>query len=533
MNAPADAPPLPAATVRPVWLLAAVLGVAYLMVHAHAIRSLVGMWDRNPMYSYGYLVVPVSAYMLWARRSALYRAEHRPSFVLGGVALLAWGLLMVAGRLGSVVLFEQLAMLVALVGIVLVLYGVHMLRLVWAPLAYLLLMVPVWDVLTEPLHVPFQNLSAAIGVYLLQLLNIPAYREGTFITLPSIRLEVARACSGVNYLVAVVALGLPLAYMYLRSTWRRVILVGSALVIAALSNSLRVALIGVLVTLDPDTPLHGPGHILHGLFVAGIGHVTLFAALSILGRRERRQAAASTPPAVPAAFTVRPSARPRQFVAAGAAVALLFAATAAFLRLHVVKPVPLATELTALPFQLGDWSANLTTQPAKPAWHPDADAELRRRYQLGEYVADVYVSHLTSQQQGRELLTPLAEPLHREAEPIAVKGAGGAERRIHRVVRSDGMRREITLLWYDVATRRVVNPTAVKLLTLWEAVSQGRSDGTAISVRMQLPADADLPRALAALDGLAGAVDDELTVLLTGRDRADSPAAMRREEAAP
>ena len=50
-------------------------------------------------------------------------------------------------------------------------------------------------------------------------------------------IEVARACSGVNYLVAVLALGLPLAYLYLRSWWRRVVLIVAALLIAALSTA--------------------------------------------------------------------------------------------------------------------------------------------------------------------------------------------------------------------------------------------------------------------------------------------------------
>ena len=82
------------------------------------------------------------------------------------------------------------------------------------------------------------------------------------------RIEVARACSGVNYLVAVLALGLPLAYLYLRSWWRRGVLIASALLIAAAANSLRVALIGVLVYYDLGAPLHGPAHVLHGLFVS-------------------------------------------------------------------------------------------------------------------------------------------------------------------------------------------------------------------------------------------------------------------------
>ena len=101
----------------------------------------------------------------------------------------------------------------------------------------------------------------------------------------------ARACSGVNYLIAVLALGLPLAYLYLRSWWRRAVLIAAALLIAAAANSLRVAMIGALVYYDLGAPLHGPAHVLHGLFVSAIGHVALFVGLWLLGSREQRAAA--------------------------------------------------------------------------------------------------------------------------------------------------------------------------------------------------------------------------------------------------
>ena len=99
---------------------------------------------------------------------------------------------------------------------------------------------------------------------MLQVVGIPAYREGLYLFLPNVTLEVARACSGVNYLVAILALGLPLGYLYLPTVWRRVLLLTMAIGVAAISNSLRVALIGVLSYLEIGSPLHGPGHVLHG-----------------------------------------------------------------------------------------------------------------------------------------------------------------------------------------------------------------------------------------------------------------------------
>ena len=126
------------------------------------------------------------------------------------------------GRTGGVILFEQLALLVALVGIVLVVFGRQMVAMVAVPLAYLLLMVPSGTASPSRSTSRSRTCRPNIGVRLLQLQGIPAFRDGTYIMLPTMQLEVARACSGVNYLVAVVALGLPLAYLYLRTPWRRV-----------------------------------------------------------------------------------------------------------------------------------------------------------------------------------------------------------------------------------------------------------------------------------------------------------------------
>ena len=96
----------------------------------------------------------------------------------------------------------------------------------WAAIAYLLLMVPLWDGFTEPLHseVPepvgqHRRADAATSSASRRIARARSSR------CPTLTLEVARACSGVNYLVAVLALGLPLGYLYLRSPWRRVVLI--------------------------------------------------------------------------------------------------------------------------------------------------------------------------------------------------------------------------------------------------------------------------------------------------------------------
>ncbi len=290
----------------------------------------------------------------------------KPALVAGLlVVVLGLGLL-VGGHLGGIQIAEQIALVIALCGAVLILFGVRFFKETWVALAYLLLMVPFWDAFTEPLHLPFQNFSANLGVKMLQLIGIPAYRENVLLYLPNVTLEVSRACSGVNYLVAVLALGVPLSYLYLPALWRRVVLIAGAVVIAAVSNSLRVALIGLLSYWQIGSPLHGPFHVLHGLFVSGIGYVALFVGLRLL------TPAATAPAGVDARPNPPVTSPPwRSFSLRHAGVLIgLFLLAGILPGFYSVKPVPLAHPLDELPSRLGGWNAEeeLPPQPRLVGW---------------------------------------------------------------------------------------------------------------------------------------------------------------------
>ena len=66
-----------------------------------------------------------------------------------------------------------------------------------------------------------------------------------FIQIPNITLEVAKACSGLDYLIAIVSIGIPLSIFYVSGFLRKVSVILIAVMIAILSNPLRVALIGM------------------------------------------------------------------------------------------------------------------------------------------------------------------------------------------------------------------------------------------------------------------------------------------------
>jgi EpsI family protein len=504
------------------WL---VLAAGLFAVHAPAIAALLHLWDNSPMYSYGYLVPFVSAFLVWSQRKALARLTPAPSIGPGLAMLALWAVLLVGGRFATLMLAEQVALVVAVVAIVLLVRGWATLRTAWAGIAYLLLMVPIWDVFTEPLHPRFQQLSANIGVRMLDLVGVPAYREGTLIALPNLTLEVARACSGVNYLVAVLALGLPLGYLYLRAPWRRVVLLLSALAIAAVSNSLRVALIGILVYFDVGAPLHGPAHVLHGLFVSGIGHVTLFIGLSILMRSERREARQ----AKAAADLVAPSAEtpaPPRIAPAPARLApvlvlvAVFWATAGLAAWRQPSPIALTAALDRLPAVLGGWTADPYSTPAALPWWTGADAELRRTYRHGDRVTDVHVLYYESQRQSREVVTYRAADIHRGARVI---DAPLDTQQLSRINVADPSQQDapmLTVFWYELDGVVETAPSQVKLRTLWHALGRGRTNGAVICLRTADPGAASREPVLAELTTLAGQVHRGLTGSLPGRPEA-------------
>lgn len=110
---------------------------------------------------------------------------------------------------------------------------------------------------------------------------------GIYIDLPTVRIEVAQACSGFRSLVALGATGVLLSYMTQKRWAYRILLVAAVVPIAILSNSLRVTWIIVMGIRDPrffDTALHPAS----GWVVFVLATALLLALATFLSRRAER-----------------------------------------------------------------------------------------------------------------------------------------------------------------------------------------------------------------------------------------------------
>ena len=260
-------------------LCTAVSALGYL--YADVMRDLLRDWSTDDNYSHGFLIVPIAGYLAWERRAALRRAAPAPRSA--GLVLIVAGLLMlISGMLGAELFIARLSLLAVLAGGIVFVLGWAQLRILWFPLAFLLLMIPIPAILFNQIAFPLQLVASRVGAAGLGALGIPVLREGNVIALASITLEVAEACSGIRSLVSLFTLGVVVAYFMESRPWARTAIALATVPIAIVSNGLRVAGTGVAAHYYGPEAAEGFMHTFSGWLVFIVAIVLLLAVQQML-----------------------------------------------------------------------------------------------------------------------------------------------------------------------------------------------------------------------------------------------------------
>jgi exosortase A len=191
-------------------------------------------WWNSSTYNH-MLLVPLMVGWLIAQRHEDVLRFHPAAWLPGlggvGLALLVW----VLGALSGFDLLRQAAVVALLPATVLLLLGPRIFAGLLFPLFFMAFMVPSGDEFVPAL----QTITAALTVTLVRLSNIPAAIDGVFIDTPAGLFEVAEACSGVKFLIAMLALGAFVAHVGFRSWRRRAAFLALCVVAPILANGVR------------------------------------------------------------------------------------------------------------------------------------------------------------------------------------------------------------------------------------------------------------------------------------------------------
>jgi len=461
--------------------------LAFFYCYAGVLSALAKQWRSNDVYSYGFLIPLISAYLIWIHRDKFMHVEPSPNY-LGGIVVLLSGMAMfIAGNLGSITVAPELSLPVTIAGIVLFLFGMRVLKMLLFPISYLLLMIPMWEIITDRLHYPMQLFSATLGATLLQFVGVPVHRDATYIMLPNITLEVARECSGVNYLIAVVAIGIPLAYLFLRGWGRKCLLLCWGILIAVLGNGVRVALIGLFSYHGIGNNIHGPLHIFQGLSVAVVGYGALFSGLWVLTKNQ---------PDIPQSNMIQNTHRFEQSIARkdtfnrltearsmGVVLcALILVSSKLFLTVYYPEPVELKNHLNTFPVEIGEWTGQDVPPLYKGFQELAVDHELSRMYRkkTGETLW-FYIGYFDDQNQGKKLVSYKTEELFLDTTKTEVRLGGNHEIEVNKkVIMHNRQQGNLMLFWYEINGRIVSNKFMAKFYTAWDAITRKRTNGAVI-----------------------------------------------------
>jgi exosortase B len=227
------------------WLIALVgFAAMYAPVYWAAAN---GIWKSEDQ-GHGPIIVAVLIWLFWGLRNEIDKSPARPN--LGaGVPTFALGLLTYAvGRIFNISILEFASQPFIAASVLLLFKGTSALRLAWFPVVYFIFMVPLPGMFIDALTGSLKGWISNIVEAVLYFLGYPIARSGVILSIGPYQLQVADACSGLNSMFSLSALGTLFMYIMGRKSRTHVAtMILSILPIAFVANIIRVITL-VLVT---------------------------------------------------------------------------------------------------------------------------------------------------------------------------------------------------------------------------------------------------------------------------------------------
>ena len=249
---------------------------AFVVTFFPAMIELVEKWSKSEDYTHAFFTVPIIAYIFWIERPNLQKTSGNTALSLPLVAgSLIFYLLALQMQIPTAIF---LALALTIVSIIIYIYGVRSLRHMTIPLVLLLFILPIPNQILSTVTASLQmNVSKASEV-IIQLFNIPLFREGNVLHIPEKTFQVVEACSGIRSLISLTTLSLIFSYFAQNRLWATAALFLFSVPVAIFINIIRIVSLVVLYHFYHIDLSVGTAHTLTGLilFLGGLILINLF-----------------------------------------------------------------------------------------------------------------------------------------------------------------------------------------------------------------------------------------------------------------
>jgi exosortase C (VPDSG-CTERM-specific) len=262
---------------------------------ARPLCALVQYSLHSEFFSYILLIPVISLYLIWLKRPDLPRQaaaswKGGAAAALGGLALLigfewAWH----SGwrpQTEDYLTLMTASFLLFLVAGCLMFFGSAMSRVIAFPIAFLVFMVPMPSAMLNWTEAFFQHTSAVAAGGFLAAAGMPVFRNNLTIQMPGFSLVIAPECSGIHSTMVLLITGVLAGHLFLRSGWKRALLVLVVVPLAILRNGFRVFVVGELCVHISHEMINSPIHKRGGPIFFALSLIPFFALLLFLRKSE-------------------------------------------------------------------------------------------------------------------------------------------------------------------------------------------------------------------------------------------------------
>jgi exosortase D (VPLPA-CTERM-specific) len=468
-------------------LVSIVCGAILLAAFSEALLELVHRWGVQEEYSHCYLIAPLAIWLLWRRRRAIVGSIGAPSWS-GPALLFVAAVLQVIGKLSALFFVSQLAFIIAILGLVLGLGGYSLLRVVFVPVIFLIFAIPMPYFFEAALSWRLQIVSSQLGVYLIRLFDIPVFLEGNIIDLGAYKLQVVEACSGLRYLYPLTSLAFLAAYLYRARFWQKSIVFLSSIPITVIMNSVRIAVVGILVNSWGPQDADGFLHMFEGwiIFIACAALLVLeMQAMTWAIDRRSFLEVFYTPEVRP--VVSRNRAFPRRAPIWISLILVCLVGAGTYFVSTRREVLPYRQSFAGFPFKLGAWTGHRGTMDTSTATFLGVTD-----YVLGDFSksdarsVNLYVAYYATQRSGVSphspsvclpgngwQMTDFKETSYRDPSM-------GINLPLNRVIMAKGASRELVYYWFEERGITVANEYLSKLYLLRDAAFKNRTDGALV-----------------------------------------------------
>ena len=449
-------------------------------------------WARED-YSYSYLIPLVVFYLLWEKREKLVVLPSLPSWkglIPFGIGLAFFWL----GELGGEFFTLYISLWLIIVGLCWMHLGWQKLKSIGFAFILMLSVFPFPDFINTKISLALKLLSSQLGVWMLHLYGMSAYREGNVIDLGFTQLQVVDACSGLRYLFPLMILSLILAYWFKARFWKKAVLFLSSIPIAIFVNSFRIALTGVLYSFWGPAVAEGFFHGFSGWLIFLFTTAILLPEMWVLKKIGKDEEGDSRiheydsgtlgTTGGDAGSWSRSLLQP-QFMTVVVILGLTLGLSQG---VEFRGKVPIKQSLNQFPLQVGEWSGTRETMEQQFLVVLDlSDYAIVNYRDPQSHAINFYTAYYATQQKGEsihspESCLPSSGWKFSQAEEIAIIAKNGSSIRVNRVTMEKDGERQLAYYWFPMRGRVLTKLYQLKIYNFWDALTRQRTDGALVRV---------------------------------------------------